>query len=272
MKIDVNILKEDPKEFEEYQKIMQEDEKNGNFLHDQDVVDPNSYLPVDENFPYIRKGLICAIKRAIYGKIIDAYAKQVNRKLTNLKIEGQENLKGIKGAIITCNHISKVDSFAVREASKSNIMFVTAEHNNWKGEMGKLARGTGLIPLPTTPSVATMRKFTEAIRYYAKKGRKILIYPEQAMWREYKKPRPLQNGAFHYATMCNVPILPMFITIQDKPQKIDENGRVNFGDYTIHILQPIYPNPNLSQKENEKFLKEQNAKAWQEVYKKVYKV
>ena len=271
MKIDINLLKENPKEFKAYNKIMLEDEKQRNFLHDQDIVDPNSYDVVDSSFPFIRKGFKWWFKQKFYNAAVRIYSKKINKELTNLKVIGKENLKGLKSCIVTCNHISKVDSFAVRGALKEDIMYVAADHNNWKGYMGDLARNTGFLPISTKNDLVVMREFTKAIKYYLDKNKKILIYPEQAMWREYKKPRPLQIGAFHYAVMNDVPVLPLFITIEDKKEKIDANGRQNFGDYTIHILPPIYPNKLLDNNERKKDMQERNYNAWVEVYEKVYK-
>ena len=44
---------------------------------------------------------------------------------------------------------------------------------------------------------------------------KILIYPEQSMWYNYRKPKPLKVGAFSFAVKNNVPVLPIFITCED---------------------------------------------------------
>jgi len=270
--LDINMLKDSYKDAVKYEENRKQLETEGMFFVDQDPVEEGSYEPLTEDFPFIRKGLTWTIRCAIYNSVLNKYAKKINKELTNLKIVGQENLKGLKGAIITCNHISKVDSFAVREACKENIMFVAAEFNNWKGAMGKISRNTGYIPLPANLNLKLMRKFNEAISYYLKKGKKILIYPEQAMWREFTKPRPLQNGAFHYAVINNVPILPMFITIKSKPKPADEQGRANFGDYSLHILPPIYPKQELTAKENEKYMKLENFHSCQECYEKVYGV
>lgn len=269
-KLDYNVLKEIPDEFEKYSNMLPGFEKEGKFTTDQDTVVPGSFIPIDDNFPYIRKGFKWWIKSKFFNRVLNYYSKLINKNLTNLKVEGRENLAGVKAAIVTCNHISKVDSFAVREALKDNIMFVGAEHNNWKGLMGEIARNTGYIPLPKSFSLKLMRKFNEAIEYYLMKNKRILIYPEQAMWREFTRPRPLQNGAFHYAVINNVPVVPMFITIEQKPEPIDEKGRQNFGNYTIHILPPIYPKFDLPPKENENYMKLENFRLWKECYEKTY--
>ena len=80
----------------------------------------------------------------------------------------------------------------------------------------------------------------------------------------------MKNGAFRYAVTNNVPILPLFITIKDKEQKVDENNCVNFGDYTIHVLDPIYPKPELNAKENIEYLRKENYRVWKELYEKTY--
>ncbi len=268
--LDVNLLKEDAKEFKKYSKVHETLEKNGEFFVDENENSLEGCEPLTEDFPFIRKGFKYALKHSFYIKAMKLYTKKVNKELTNLKIEGKENLKGVKEAIITCNHISKADSFAVRAAVGVDIMFVAAEFNNWKGPMGDIARHTGYIPLSTKLNLKLMRKFNEAIEYYLNKHKRILIYPEQAMWREYKKPRPLQNGAFHYAVMNNVPIIPLFITIEDKQEKVDASGKMNFGNYTIHILPPIYPKAELDNKANEEYMRLENFKLWKDCYEKTY--
>lgn len=271
MKLDVNMLKENAEEVAKCKKIEEQFELDGNFNSHTNENSMEGYEPVDENFPYIKKGLKSKIKHFVYLKALKFYTNKVNKQLTNLKVEGKENLKGVKGAVVTCNHISKVDSFAVRKAVGMDIMYVAAAFNNWKGFMGDIGRNTGYIPLPLDVKDLKMyRKFSNAIQYYLNKNKKILIYPEQAMWRDYKKPRPYKNGAFHFASKNNKPILPLFITIEDKKEKIDSENRVNFGDYTIHILKPIYPKPELSEKENTVYLRQENYRACKEVYEKTY--
>lgn len=267
--VDVSILKNSQERFEELQRIGVELEKQGKFHQDQDEPAPDSWYPVDENYPYIKKGLINSIKSALYYKGLRKYAKRINRELCNLTVEGKENLKGIKGAVVTCNHFSEIDSFPMMEVL-GNIKFVANETNNWKNFIGDIMRNTGYIPLPGGLALKTMRKFNEAIAYNLKKGKKVLIYPEQAMWREYTKPRPLQKGAFHYAILNHVPVLPMFMTIEQKNPQTDEQGRHNFGNYTLHILPPIYPKAELSVKENEEYMKLENFRLWKEVYERVY--
>ena len=272
MKFDVHFLKENADDVKKYREIQRQFEKEGKFNNDVDIVPPETYFPVDENFIFIKKGFKNFVKHKFYKMILNKATKMVNKELTNLKVVGHENLKGIKSCIITCNHISKVDSFAVRASIKKEIMYVASEVNNWKGFLGDTARNNGYLPLTKILNKNVIRKFNEAMEYYLeKKKRKILFYPEQAMWREEPRPRPLKDGAFHYAVKHNVPILPLFITFTPKEKMIDEQNRLEFSDYTIHILPPIYKKPELNNKENVEYMKNENYKLWTETYETTYK-
>lgn len=269
--IDINILKETPQDFELALQKQKEFEKAGRFNEDENE---NTYVgcdPVDETFNYLRRRYRDRIKHMVYMRSIKKYSKKINRELTNLKVVGRYNLFGINGGyIVTCNHISKVDSFAVRAAVGMDIKFVAADFNNWKGTMGDIARNTGYLPIPAKLNLSIMRKFNHAMEYFLRKKWPILIYPEQAMWHEYKKPRPLKKGAFHYAAKYRRPIVPLFITIEDKPERLDAEGRVNFGNYVIHILPPIHPRKDLDERENIEYMLQANFEAWRRCYEQTY--
>lgn len=273
MLFDINLLKE-PKEYiDEYKKNQLQFEIEGRFDENVDGVTYEGTLPVDENFEFIKKGVKNWFKHKIYLSVLKKYTKQINNQLTNLKIVGKENLKGIKNCIATCNHVSKVDSFAVRAAIGMDINYVAADYNNWDNILGEVGRNTGYIPLSPSLDRILMRKFNEAIEYYLlKKKKRILFYPEQAMWREEARPRPLKDGAFHYAVKHNVPVLPLFITFEPKEKMVDDQGRQEFSDYTIHILPPIYPKENLTNRENVRYMRDANYEAWKTCYEETYNI
>ena len=270
--LNINILKE-KSDFVTQCKLKEKElQKKGLFNEEENLTNQKDFHMVNDDFAYIKKGLLNFLKHWFCLRCVKHFTNLINKNFTNLKINKNINLKNIKGAIVTCNHISVVDSFAVRKAVSMDLHFVGAEFNNFKGTMGFFSRNSGYIPLPLDLKKEKMKKFNDAISYYLKKGKKILIYPEQSMWRDYKKPRPLKNGAFHYAVLNNVPILPTFITIKEKQIKVDNNGFQNFGDYTIHVLKPIYPKPELNAKENIEYLRKENYRVWKELYEKTYSI
>ena len=113
-----------------------------------------------------------------------------------------------------------------------------------------------------------MKKFFKSVSVILKRGGKILIYPEQAMWWNYRKPRPMKNGAFRLAAKNNAPILPCFITMEDS-EIIGADG-FPLQNHTIHILPPIFANKELSKKEQIEDMKERNYQAWVKVYEETY--
>lgn len=270
MKLSINILKEPADFVAECKKTEEQLELNGLFNTEENENSMDNAEPVTENFPYIKKGFKNAVKHWFYLNCVRIYSHLINKNLTNLKVIKNKNAKKVKGAIVTCNHISLVDSFAIRKAIGADFYYVAAEFNNFKGHLGTLARNSGYIPLPEGLNKTKLKKFNEAISYYLNKGKKVLIFPEQAMWRDYTKPRPMKNGAFRYAVQNNVPILPLFITIKEKEQKVDENGLQNYGNYTIHVLDPIYPKPELNTKENIEYLRKENYRVYKDLYEKTY--
>ena len=270
MKLSINILKEPADFVAECKEKEKELELQGLFNTDENENSMDGAEPVTEDFPYIKKGFKNWVKHWFYLNCVRIYSHLINKNLTNLKVVKNKNAKKVKGAIVTCNHISLVDSFAIRTAIGADFYYVAAEFNNFKGHLGTLARHSGYIPLPEGLNKEKLRKYNEAISYYLNKGKKVLIFPEQAMWRDYTKPRPMKNGAFRYAVQNNVPILPLFITIKEKEEKVDKNGLQNFGDYTIHVLDPIYPKPELNAKENIEYLRKENYRVCKDLYEKTY--
>ena len=79
-----------------------------------------------------------------------------------------------------------------------------------------------------------MVKFMKAFATLLKRGETILIYPEQGMWWNYRKPRPMQEGAFNLAVRNNTPVVPIFIGMEDS-DVLDGDGFF-VQEYTFLIL------------------------------------
>ena len=113
-----------------------------------------------------------------------------------------------------------------------------------------------------------MVKFMKAVAQLLKRGETILIYPEQGMWWNYKKPRPMQDGAFSLAVRNNAPVVPIFITMEDSAH-LDSDG-FPVQEYTLHILPAIYPDKTLSRGEAKNDMKNRNYNAWVKAYEEFY--
>lgn len=254
-------------------------EKEGKFDIDAENDPPTIPLP-PENIDYLKKKYYSKFKNIVANKVGEKFLNDIikENKLIIRKINGIENFKKVQtGAIITCNHFNPFDSFSIEQvfriseqAKTKKLYKVIREGNytNFPGFYGFLFRNCDTLPLSSNKR--TMIEFKKAVDTILQRGDFILIFPEQSMWWNYKKPKPLKNGAFKLATKNNVPVIPIFITMEDS-NIMGENG-FPIQEYTINIGEPIYPNEEISDRENTEIMKEENFKVWKEVYEEFYKI
>lgn len=247
-------------------------------IFDQDVEqDPPTKPLLPEDIEYTKKKLSDNLKSKAAFFIAKQFVnKQMRQKNLIIKdMVGLENFRDLdSGAIITCNHFNAFDSFAIeltyRAAGHKDRKFyrVIREGNytSFPGFYGILMRNCNTLPLSSNPN--TMKKFIRGVNELLQAGHFILFYPEQSMWWNYRKPKPLKDGAFSFAAKNNVPVLPCFITMKDS----DILGADGFyvQEYTIHVGKAIYPDPALSTKANVQMLKEENTRQWKEIYEQEY--
>ncbi len=253
-------------------------EREGRF--DEDVEDDPPSVPLDdERFDYLKSGVIKGLKRRLAYSLATSFVKKLvkQKKLIIKDIIGLENLKNLHtGAILTCNHFNPFDSFAIELAyraskqTKRRFWRVIREGNytSFGGFYGFLMRNCYTLPLSSSNRV--MRKFIKASCDLLRGGDLVLFYPEKSLWWNYRKPKPLKEGAYYFATRCNVPVLPCFITMQDSPYTGDDGFPIQ--EYTIHISEPIYPKAELTRDENIKHLMEENARVWKDIYESFYHI
>lgn len=220
-------------------------------------------------------------KKKIRNKIEYYFAKSLADTITNevnkdTKIIGLENIKDINtGAIITCNHFSKVDNTVIRyminKINKSKDFGIIVQESNFfmQGIIGWLIRNNKTIPLSLDHNYMA-NNFMPTVKELLNNKAYILIYPEEEMWFNYKKPRPLKPGAYHYAAKYNVPIIPCFIKIEDL-EEYGEDG-FNKSKYTLYVMPPIYPKKDKNLKENKEEMRnkdyELKVKAYEQAYGK----
>lgn len=242
-------------------------ERLGEFDRHIDPVDMSMALPVDENYPYLPKGMLKLkreLERVFY---VNPFRKKANKNILHTEFYGRENLNGVTSAIITCNHVNKFDCLAVQQAARGRRVYVIgAPFNNMKGFMGEMMRAGGLLPL--SDNMTAMKNLNKAISRLLSKGHMVACYPEQAMWWNYEKPRPFKDGAFSLAVINKVPVVPMFITFRPSGQ-FDENG-IEIKYMSVHIMEPIYPDSAKSRRENVNGMRDRNYRMCCEKYEEIY--
>jgi hypothetical protein len=88
------------------------------------------------------------------------------------------------------------------------------------------------------------------------------------MWWNYRKPRPMQDGAFTLAVKNKAPVVPIFITMEDS-DVIDGDG-FPVQEYTLHILPAVYPDSSLPFAAAKEKMKNENYAAWVKTYEEFY--
>ena len=270
-------VKENPihnKAREEILKKIEQYELEGKF--DVDAEDDPPFRPLEPHgLDFLRKKFVNRVKTWYANTLSFRYFNHQIKKgnIVIDEIVGIENLKAVPfGAVITANHFHPFDSIPIHKTVKKYTkrkLFKVIREGNYAlpGLFGFFMRNCNTIPLSSNLEVL---KYTfEAIDTVLQRGDFLLIYPEQSLWWNYRKPKPLKPGAFKFASKNNVPVLPTFITMRDT-DKLDADG-YPIQAYTLHILQPIYPDPTRSISENTLYLHQENEKMWKELYESVYK-
>ncbi len=254
-------------------------EQEGMFDKDAENDPPTITLESDD-VDYLNEKIASKVKNIFANKTGEYFLKNIikTQKLLIKEIKGIENLNSIKdGAIITCNHFNPFDAFAVEAAFRKSDLIkekklykVIREGNytNFPGLYGFFFRNCDTLPLSS--STQTMKEFLKATDTILQRGDIILIYPEQSLWWNYKKPKPLKPGAFKIAVKNNVPIVPIFITMNDSNVLGDDGFKVQ--EYTINIEKPIYANKSLRNREAADEMKKENYEIWKKVYEEYYKI
>ncbi len=266
-------MKDEPKENPAIANIKLQVEK-GEFNGKVEEGDPS--IPEEE-----RKALLTGYvegKKTVKGKLCNYTARSlmwVGTKLFNAStiFEGMENLEGFEGgAIITSNHFNPMDNSIVRQAIFKALhegIYIVSQETNFAmtGFLGFFMNYADTIPV--SGSLEYMQKyFNPTIAQLLKQGRKILIYPEQEMWINYRKPRPLKRGAYYYASLNMVPVISCFVEMQTLDKKSTDDFYRN--RYIMHILPVIRPDPEKSVRENSRRMMETDYEQKKEAYEKAY--
>lgn len=274
--MDLSIVSEDRKEV--LRKI-DEYERKGWF--DKDVEnDPPSPELRPEDVDYLGKKLSSKIKTAIANKMGRKFFEKMIKEGAVVidGMEGGDNLRLLKdtGAVITCNHFGIPDNYilyhCIQKSLKKKRLYKVIREGNYtgfSGLFGFLFRNCNTLPLSSNRR--TMVNFMSAADTLLRRGEAVLIYPEQGMWWNYRKPRPFKIGAFKIAARAGVPVVPAFVTMKDDETKLDEHN-YPLQHYTLHVMPPVYPDKTLSEKQAAEKMKEDTFALYKAKYEEVYGV
>ncbi len=217
----------------------------------------------DENYRYHQRGWD-AFWTGFWRTLMFLFGWILTGVCFGARVVGRKNLRAIKksGAICICNHFNYLDTLLVRQAVGHFRSYHTMGPMNNKGGLGGwIVRHGGMLPFSADHTAA--RNLNKEIERLLKKGKIVNFYAEQAMWTNYQKPRPMKDGAFHYAIKHNVPVLPLFCTFKRK-----KSGHIR--KLRVHILSAVYADESLPRREKLDAMKAAAEKEWKDCYEAAY--
>ena len=232
-----------------YRFFLTELERRRLFHAKSEPVNYKNSAKTDGTFKYShRKNPFWLLGHAITTSLFKVFGGYIMSWLTYgvWRVKDRKKLKKLKGAYITVsNHVGYVDGFLTRRALGLKKQYIVAAPFNCKNTPGgRIMQMTAIIPLPST--LGGVRAFNDELKYVASRGAAIHFYAEQTMWIRYEKPRPYKEGAFYYADMLDIPVVPMFYCFRE-PKGLRKLLGLPRAD--IRIGDPIYVDRTLSKNE-----------------------
>lgn len=188
-------------------------------------------------------------------------------------IDEIENLPDSPTAFITGNHYNQFDVLLIGKLAlkKRQRLFIVVEASNLAMPhlIGWAVRNFDSLPIDHDFHYLS-RIFPKKLAQVLSKPGWILIYPEEELWFNYRKPRPLKKGAYYYAAKFNQPIISTFTEIQATSKRELFQRDFYKTKKILHILPTIYPNPDLKIRENMQRMAEIDYRQKKAAYEKYY--
>ena len=249
--------------------------ENGDFHSKVELGDPVLSAEQNRNITdaYLenRKRLTFKLKTAIAVTMAQIATRMINK---NTEIVGLEKIpQNLGGVLITSNHFSPVENTVIRHLTNTlgrRRLNIISQTTNFAmpGVIGFLMNYADTIPISTEPRYLA-RDFLSVLKEkLVLRKEAVLLYPEQEMWFNYRKPRPPKGGAYFFAAKLNVPIISCFVEIVDMPK--DDTPEFRQVKYILHVLDVLLPDAEKSVRENTEILSERDYALKKACYETVY--
>lgn len=249
--------------------------ENGDFHSKVELGDPVLSAEQNRNITdaYLenRKRLTFKLKTAIAVTMAQIATRMINK---NTEIVGLEKIpQNLGGVLITSNHFSPVENTVIRHLTNTlgrRRLNIISQTTNFAmpGVIGFLMNYADTIPISTEPRYLA-RDFLSVLKEkLVLRKEAVLLYPEQEMWFNYRKPRPPKGGAYFFAAKLNVPIISCFVEIVDTPK--DDTPEFRQVKYILHVLDVLLPDADKSVRENTEILSERDYALKKACYETVY--
>lgn len=234
------------------------------------VLSQSESREITDKYVRNRNKLSFRLKRDAATAIANAATSVINR---DTKIIGLEKIPSdLKGAIITSNHFSPFENTVIRLLTRklNKKLNIISQTTNFamSGIVGFLMNYADTVPISSDPHYLARDLFSILKEKIVEKGEAVLLYPEQEMWYNYRKPRPPKKGAYYYSSKLNVPVVSCFVEVIDTDKNLNDN--FNKVKYVLHILGVLYPDLSLGAKGASEKLAEEDYNLKIKCYEKVY--
>lgn len=224
---------------------------------------------VIDKFYQNRKKKSFVLKNAAMRKVEHAQQLAYNKLI---KLDGLENLPKTGRFIVTSNHFNPLDNLCVKKLIRKAYrdepyIVIQATNLAAEGVIGDLFNYLNHIPVCKSASYIR-GEFMEKMAETLNAGHPVLIYPEEEMWFNYRKPRPNKRGAFYFAAELDVPVVPCFVEILDTNKP--DNEEFFESKYVLHVLPTIYPDEGKTVRENSIEMMNKDFEQKKTAYEKAY--
>ncbi len=156
------------------------------------------------------------------------------------------------GCFLYGNHVGFYDAFTPNLISvpRRNMILVGPDTVSIKG-LRTVVEMLGAVPIPT--GFSGMKSFLKAVEGHHIKGRNITVYPEAHIWPYFTGVRNFSDRSFSYPVKLGAPVVAFF-TAYSKPKGIFSFLRK--ANVTVYVSEPFYADDNLTDKENQKMLRD----------------
>ena len=240
-----------------------------------EVNDPNltaeQSRKITDNYIENRNRVLYKFKKCLGVWLAKAATCLINKDTEIIGLDKIPNDLG--GVLITSNHFSPLENTVIRHLTNKlgrKDLGIISQTSNFamKGLVGYLMNYADTIPISTEPRYLA-RVFLSLLKErLVDKKHAILLYPEQEMWFNYRKPRPPKDGAYFFASKLNVPIVSCFVEMVDLTE--DDTPEFKKVKYILHVLDVLYPDPQKSVRENTEFLSHTDYTLKKNCYESVY--
>ena len=240
-----------------------------------EVNDPNltaeQSRKITDNYIENRNRVLYKFKKFLGVWLAKAATCLINKDTEIIGLDKIPNDLG--GVLITSNHFSPLENTVIRHLTNKlgrKDLGIISQTSNFamKGLVGYLMNYADTIPISTEPRYLA-RDFLSILKErLVDKKHAILLYPEQEMWFNYRKPRPPKDGAYFFASKLNVPIVSCFVEMVDLTE--DDTPEFKKVKYILHVLDVLYPDPQKSVRENTEFLSHTDYTLKKNCYESVY--